>query len=121
LLIALYVSLRVVQLIPPVFRQCPQPLRPKCGAAGGPATQPGLGSARRQPHGSGSHGGSDGEGGEEEHSKLWLEDDGASGVGAAAAAAVSVALARSWHASAHEVCCYPASHGIYHLYDSIQI
>ncbi len=38
-----------------------------------------------------------------DESRVSVEDDGASGVGAAAAAAVSVALARSWASAAHQV------------------
>ena len=40
------------------------------------------------------------------HSRVHVEDDGASGVGTAAAAAVSVALARSWAAAANQVTVY---------------
>lgn len=44
-----------------------------------------------------------GDAGEQMQSHVSVEDDGASGVGAAAAAAVSVALARSWASAAQQV------------------
>ena len=61
----------------------------------------GGGAAGQQLLPGGSNGCSDSDDGEEDHSKVWVEDDGLFGVGAAAAAAVSVAVARCWTAESN--------------------